>query len=389
MSSATDTFKPLSAALASGSIANVLACLDPESTVVVKLGTEVTSLTGQGLQKELESLLSAFESLTLTAVSRSLSDSSITEEAVFSGNHVGAWGAIQPTHRRVSFNVRLVAAPDGAATLQHLRVEPDARSLLAQIAETEDIFGVTAGLIATVHERETRPVPLTGDGSGQANKSAVDAPSRSKARIKRHRARRMVLIAVLLVALMAVAGWRLTLARSSAADVTARPVAAVPHKVPTASKSPVKSTSPVVRKVPVKVVARQPVIATPAPKAAPRVQAGRQVVLSSDVLFGPASSVVAPGARAALLKVARDVRRAKVRGTVQVNGYTDATGSPATNLALSRTRAVAVARVLQPALAGLRIVLAPQGFGEASPLTTNKTNAGQARNRRVTIVLPK
>ena len=118
MSTATDTFKPLSAALASGSIEEVLACLDPHGTVVVQLAGQATSLTGRGLYTEIQGLLSAFEALSLTAVSRSLADSSITEEAVFSGNHVGSWGGIEPTHRRVSFNVRLVAEQGGKGVLQ-------------------------------------------------------------------------------------------------------------------------------------------------------------------------------------------------------------------------------------------------------------------------------
>jgi outer membrane protein OmpA-like peptidoglycan-associated protein len=48
-----------------------------------------------------------------------------------------------------------------------------------------------------------------------------------------------------------------------------------------------------------------------------------------------------------------------------------------------------VAVAMQPGLAGLPVRLQPQGFGDADPVASNATKAGQARNRRVTIVLPK
>jgi outer membrane protein OmpA-like peptidoglycan-associated protein len=77
-----------------------------------------------------------------------------------------------------------------------------------------------------------------------------------------------------------------------------------------------------------------------------------------------------------------------VTGTIQINGYTDDLGSAAKNLALSQARALAVAQVLQAGLAGQSVTLAPQGFGQASPVAPNTTDANRARNRRVTIVLP-
>jgi len=382
MSAPTDTFKPLSAALASGTIEDVLACLDPDGTVVMKLGTQVTSLTGAGLHAEVASFLAAFESLTLTPVSRSLSGGSITEEAVFSGEHVGPLAGIEPTHRRVRFSVRLVAEAAGASTLRRLWVEPDAPALLAQISETDDIDSVTASLIATVRERDNHPVRVTGDGYEQATPSARHRSRRPKAPRMR---RRNIAIAAVLLALAATAGWLLILPSGSPSDGQA--AHALGKTQPKVTKTP---RAPLARKLPTKTLpGRQPVIATAGAKTVPKVQAGRQVVLSSDVLFGPASSTVAPGARAALVRIALEVRKSKVRGTIQINGYTDSTGSATKNVALSRTRALAVARVLQPVLSGLQVVLAPQGFGETSPIATNSTQVGQARNRRVTIVLPR
>jgi len=402
MTAATDTFKSLTAALASGSLEDVLACLEPAGTVVIQIGTQVTTLTGPDLHAEVQRFLAAFDSLSLTPLSRSLSGDSITEDAVVSGNHVGAWAGIEPSNRRVRFNVRLTAQPARAGALSQVWIEPDARALLSQLAGDDDLVAVTTGLIATVRERETRPVRVTSD---------TDKPSVATTAGRRRRPktsalnRRNVAIAAVLLSVLAIAGWRLTLPGGSAADGSAAYVVAnPPRQTPTTTKArpPTKpstrpSAQPVARpsKKPVAkptkkpLPAPPPVIATPKPKTAPKVQAGRQLVLSADVLFGQASSVVAPGARAALTKIAQDARRSKVRGTIQVNGYTDGIGTATANATLSRTRALAVARVLQPELAGLQIVLAPQGFGEANPLATNSTTAGQARNRRVTIVLPK
>jgi len=119
------------------------------------------------------------------------------------------------------------------------------------------------------------------------------------------------------------------------------------------------------------------------------VQAGRQLVLTSDVLIAFGSAELTVNARQSLSALAGQIREADVRGVVQVNGYTDDVGSPARNLTLSRERALAVARVLQPALAGVPVSLQPQGFGETSAVASNATPKGRARNRRVTIVLPR
>jgi Outer membrane protein and related peptidoglycan-associated (lipo)proteins len=132
-----------------------------------------------------------------------------------------------------------------------------------------------------------------------------------------------------------------------------------------------------------------PVIATAAPTAVPHVQAGRQVVLASDVLFALNSSALTPEAQKAVTTLADQIRAAGVTGTIQVNGYTDNLGSIAYDLNLSRARALAVAQVLQAGLAGQPVTLTPQGFGQANPVAPNTTDANRARNRRVTIVLPK
>jgi outer membrane protein OmpA-like peptidoglycan-associated protein len=387
MSLPADVFKPLRAALASGKIEDVLACLDPDGTVVVQLGTENTVLNGDVLRTGLQGFLSAFESQSLTAVSRSPSGSAIAEEAVFSGNHIAPWAGFEPTHRRVHFNVRLVAETASAGTLHSLWVEPDHQALLAQIAGSDDILGVTGGLLAAVRERAVRPVWVTGgspDGT-ETGTGTWSGPDRRKAHIRRRGY--LVTASLVLMTAMVAVGLRMVLPSGDA------PAGSAVYVLAPASQKPPKAAPPAtprqVKQPPKRVVPRQPVIRTASPKSVPRVQAGRQLVLSSDVLFGLASSAVTPGARAVLLRVAAGVRAARVTGTIQINGHTDGSGASKTNLALSQTRALAVARVLQPALSGLRIVLAPQGFGETTPIASNSTPLGAARNRRVQIVLPR
>jgi OOP family OmpA-OmpF porin len=72
--------------------------------------------------------------------------------------------------------------------------------------------------------------------------------------------------------------------------------------------------------------------------------------------------------------------------TLAINGYTDSIGVDAYNLALSKRRAAAVRDTL---VAGFQIAakrLASNGFGSGSPVDSNSTLIGRARNRRVELV---
>lgn len=73
--------------------------------------------------------------------------------------------------------------------------------------------------------------------------------------------------------------------------------------------------------------------------------------------------------------------------TVTVEGHTDAVGAAATNQKLSEERAAAVAKFLEndTSLEVERIETA--GFGFSKPLSSNKSAAGRAQNRRVDIVI--
>lgn len=70
---------------------------------------------------------------------------------------------------------------------------------------------------------------------------------------------------------------------------------------------------------------------------------------------------------------------------LHVVGHTDNVGAPAANLELSRKRATAVVNALtQRGIAAAS--LDAQGVGQYSPVTTNRTADGRAKNRRVELV---
>lgn len=71
---------------------------------------------------------------------------------------------------------------------------------------------------------------------------------------------------------------------------------------------------------------------------------------------------------------------------IEIAGYTDATGSRRRNMALSLGRAMAVrAYLAQKGVAPDRMTA--RGYGPDQPVTTNRTRAGRAQNRRVELHL--
>ena len=94
------------------------------------------------------------------------------------------------------------------------------------------------------------------------------------------------------------------------------------------------------------------------------------------------------------LKTDAQIKLAKVSGIlltypnlkVQVEGYTDNTGSQEYNQQLSEKRAMAVQEFLIAQGVPPGNVTA-QGYGEANPVADNSTSAGRAKNRRVEMVV--
>ena len=114
------------------------------------------------------------------------------------------------------------------------------------------------------------------------------------------------------------------------------------------------------------------------------------VTLPADVLFAFDSARLAPRARTAV-DVAAGVLRERQVTRGRVVGYTDARGSSAYNLALSRRRAESVRRALLARLGAPAPRLRAAGRGERDPVAANTAGGrddpkGRARNRRVEVL---
>lgn len=109
------------------------------------------------------------------------------------------------------------------------------------------------------------------------------------------------------------------------------------------------------------------------------------VVNLPDVLFDFDKSSLAPSARNTVGEIAGAVSHAGNRH-ISVEGHTDSVGTVAYNQRLSEDRARSVASALvEHGVARRRV--ATRGFGENSPIASNSTASGRARNRRVEVII--
>lgn len=109
------------------------------------------------------------------------------------------------------------------------------------------------------------------------------------------------------------------------------------------------------------------------------------IVNMSDVLFDTGKYTLKPDTKIALAKVA-GILLAYPGLTVQVEGYTDSTGSDEFNQKLSEDRANTVRDFLVSQGVSQGNISA-QGFGKNDPVADNSTAAGRAQNRRVNMVV--
>ena len=105
-------------------------------------------------------------------------------------------------------------------------------------------------------------------------------------------------------------------------------------------------------------------------------------VLADAVSFQEAESVLTPESRRLMSGVAEIIIR--MNSTVTIVGHTDDIGTDEDNLALSEERATAVADYLVTEGVDQATVTA-LGKGESEPVTSNDTEPGRERNRRVEI----
>jgi len=123
-------------------------------------------------------------------------------------------------------------------------------------------------------------------------------------------------------------------------------------------------------------------VAQPAPPPAPKRPAPPMIVLKGTNFAFDSARLTEEGKA----KLAETVSSLKANPNlrVAVQGHTDSVGSDAYNLLLSKRRAEAVkSELIALGIAPDRIETS--GFGEASPVADNGTEAGRAENRRVEV----
>ncbi len=79
--------------------------------------------------------------------------------------------------------------------------------------------------------------------------------------------------------------------------------------------------------------------ASPTKKPDPTKTAKPDLVLSSDLAFPKGSAALSDAAQAKIAQIAGQVKKAKLKGTIQIDGYTDNLGSAESGVTLSQDRA--------------------------------------------------
>lgn len=147
------------------------------------------------------------------------------------------------------------------------------------------------------------------------------------------------------------------------------------HVMPEAGATPVAVTS-----------TKTPDAAEVAPGSLAKTLETRGHLVLEDVSFATGTSQLAEDSYDSLTELAAYLIDHPNRAITLV-GHTDAEGSLAGNVALSRKRAAAVARHLTGALAVPARQVASDGVGFLAPMASNLTDDGREVNRRVEVIL--
>lgn len=106
-------------------------------------------------------------------------------------------------------------------------------------------------------------------------------------------------------------------------------------------------------------------------------------ILNTSLINFPTAGADVPGVNVGFLKeAAARLRQLPAGATVEIAGYTDNTGDPMANVALSQQRAEAIRQVLIQAGVAPGMLTA-KGYGSANPIASNDTVEGRFRNRRI------
>jgi len=106
---------------------------------------------------------------------------------------------------------------------------------------------------------------------------------------------------------------------------------------------------------------------------------------TTGILFDSGSEVIKPESYGTLKKIA-DALQAESNMNIKIVGHTDADGSDASNLELSKKRAASVMNTLVDEFGIASSRLETDGMGESEPVGDNGTTEGKAQNRRVEFI---
>jgi outer membrane protein OmpA-like peptidoglycan-associated protein len=114
----------------------------------------------------------------------------------------------------------------------------------------------------------------------------------------------------------------------------------------------------------------------------------KEVKLKKAVHFQHDSAEILPDSMGIIEEAAEALRNHTEIASVEVQGHTDDSGTPAYNLRLSAERANAVREAL--VLNGVEENrLTAHGYGQEKPLVPNTNEANRAKNRRVQLIIQK
>lgn len=114
--------------------------------------------------------------------------------------------------------------------------------------------------------------------------------------------------------------------------------------------------------------------------------AGKVKIILGELVYFRVGSAEINNASASNLGVFADVLKKYPRTSVDLNGYTDNTGTKAINDKLSLDRANSVKSFLEGAGVKARRMLT-NGYADSNPVATNNTEEGRAANRRVEFLI--
>lgn len=109
------------------------------------------------------------------------------------------------------------------------------------------------------------------------------------------------------------------------------------------------------------------------------------LIMPGNITFDTNDASIKPGFEPVLNSISKVIKEYN-KTLVYVNGYTDSTGSAATNNALSMMRANSISNYLRAQGVDANRLIA-NGYGSSNPIASNATAAGREQNRRVEIVL--